>query len=103
MRIDTYGELSAVRELLAVLFHKALPVRLRSPLRVVKDAGAVGAAVQRCPNQARLLLHCFDEVHPMLNQCLLLLRGRLEDIDQCDQMALAGNAHSFPPWSPRLS
>ena len=39
--------------LLVVLLQKAVQVLLRLPVRVVDDARAVGAAVQRCPEQAR--------------------------------------------------
>jgi hypothetical protein len=65
----------------------------------VNRMGAIGASVQCRPNQARFLLYRFDEVNPVIDQHLLLLRCRLKDVDQRDQMALSGNEHTFPPLS----
>src|SRR5712692_7742586 len=80
MGIDALGERATGVHLLAVLLHKALKVLLRSPLRIVDDAGAVGASVQRRSDEARLLLHLFSEAYPLIDQRLLKLRLRLKDV-----------------------
>lgn len=37
------------------------------------------------------------EAKPLIDQCLLLLRFRLKDIDQGHQITLSGNEHCFSP------
>src|SRR5215469_10435279 len=98
MWVDALGERATGVHLLAVLLHKAAKVRLRSPLRVVDDAGAVCASVQRRSDEARLLLHLLGEATQLIEQRLLLFRLRLKDVDQRHQVTLLENTHSFPPF-----
>ena len=97
MWADAWRMLAELRELLTVLLQKAVKVRVGSPLCVVDDTSAVFAAVQRCPDVARLLLDLFDKTNLLIDQRLLLLRPGLKDVDQRHQVALLGNKHFFPP------
>ena len=68
------GVPTQLRELLTVLVQEAAKVRLGSPMCVVDDAGTISAFMQRRSDEAGLLLHLFGQAHPLIDQCLLLLR-----------------------------
>jgi hypothetical protein len=53
--------------------------------------------VQGCSNVTGLISHRFGETNPLIDEYLLLLRARLEDVDQCDYLTIFGNAHLFLP------
>ena len=95
MGIDARGVLAELRELCSMPLQEGIKVCLGSPVCIVDDTSAVCAFVQCCPDVARLIPHLFGEANPLIDECLLLLRGRLKDVDQCDQVALFGNTHMF--------
>jgi hypothetical protein len=74
---------------------EGIKIRLRSPVGIVDDTRAISAFVQSGPHVARLIPHRFSEANPLIDECLLLLRGRLKDVDQGDQVILFGNMHLF--------
>jgi hypothetical protein len=57
MGIDARSCLATGFHLLAMLLLKARQIRLRSPLGIVDNMGAIAASVQRCPDHARSTFH----------------------------------------------
>ena len=100
--IDARGVLTELREVYAMSLQEGIKVRLRSPVCIVDNTGAICAFVQCCPDVTRLIPYLFGEANPLIDKCLLLLRGRLKDVDQCDQSVLFGNTHKFLLLNPLL-
>src|SRR6266567_1348189 len=93
--IDLRGVLAELREVCSMPLQESIKVRLGSPVCIVDDTSAVCAFVQCCPDVARLIPHLFGEANPLIDESLLLLRGRIKDVNQCDQVAILGNMHMF--------
>src|SRR6266700_346035 len=93
--IDLRGVLAELRKVCSMPLQEGIKVRLGSPVCIVDDTSAVCAFVQCCPDVARLIAHLFGEANPLIDECLLLLRSRIKDVNQCDQVAIFGNTHMF--------
>ena len=81
MGIDARGVLAELREVCSMPLQECIKVLLGSPVGIVDDTRAVCAFVQGCSDVARLIPHLFGEANPLIDECLLLLRGRLKDVD----------------------
>ena len=88
MGINARGILGELGKISAMLPEEGIKVCLGSPVSIIYDARAVCALMQRCPDVAGLISNNFGEVDPLIDECLLLLRGRLKDIDQCNEVVL---------------
>lgn len=66
-------------------------------MSIVDNPSAIRAFVQRCSNVTELISHRFGETTLLVDECLLPLGGRLEDVDQCDYVVALGKAHVFLP------
>src|SRR5581483_3007698 len=95
MGIHKYSVLPQLREFSAVSLYKGVEIGLGSPVCIVDDAGAICAFVQCRCDEAWLVLDLFGEARPRIDKRLLLLWGRIKDIDQGHQIVLLRNKHLY--------